>query len=656
MNKLQLFSKKVWEDTISSHLRQKLVLIVLLIVFSFVYVMVFSPPQTENIPSYNEQSQRTMQKITGDKPFEMPFHIEAGEPIGLTLYFDVPEYLTADLYEIQVLNDAGTPVFENSFTSSSLDESNTLIFGLSNMPETGGDYTLLITAPNVPDETALSVFTRQDTAGQTVPEVKITYSLGISPYVLGLSFMIVLAGCILILFYSKKLHVNVLVAALVFGVLYALLTPILDVPDEATHLGRAFMVASGSLFDVPGGAVVSNSLAQITELHMAKETLLNTTLHGQPIAEGFGLSTLGNGQFFLAYIPSALVLFFSRIFHAGVLPMFYAGRIINVVIYALFAFFAVKTAPRFKIFFAVVALMPMSLFIAASYNRDFLTYALALLLAAYFTKLYFEKELVIGKKQTIIFIILCTLTALLKYSLLPFCLLMVFIPASRFSSKKSKAFYSILSIVIPVAAAACFFAVNTFLISATGSADSSALTESGVNLMGANVGQQLHYMLSSLTTTASVFIRSFVENTYYITQLFSFGWLSYSIPEVFIYFYIGFFMLVAFVYSKYENGSVNIENTKMSLVNRVGVFIVIALAYVLVNLLLYLTWTPVGAGLIQGVQGRYFIPLLLFLPFLSRNVHPIQTEKEVVRTHNNIQFIALAFIILSIMHTLFEYY
>jgi uncharacterized membrane protein len=94
----------------------------------------------------------------------------------------------------------------------------------------------------------------------------------------------------------------------------------------------------------------------------------------------------------------------------------------------------------------------------------------------------------------------------------------------------------------------------------------------------------------------------------------------------------------------------------MSFISRFGIFIVIALSYVLVNLLLYLTWTPVGAGTIQGVQGRYFIPLLLFLPFLSRNVHPVQSEEEVVKTHNNIQFVALCFIILVLMHTLFEYY
>ena len=37
--------------------------------------------------------------------------------------------------------------------------------------------------------------------------------------------------------------------------------------------------------------------------------------------------------------------------------------------------------------------------------------------------------------------------------------------------------------------------------------------------------------------------------------------------------------------------------------------------YVLVNLGLYITWTGVGEPVIAGVQGRYFIPIMI-LPLL----------------------------------------
>lgn len=33
-------------------------------------------------------------------------------------------------------------------------------------------------------------------------------------------------------------------------------------------------------------------------------------------------------------------------------------------------------------------------------------------------------------------------------------------------------------------------------------------------------------------------------------------------------------------------------------------------------LLEYLTWTPVGQAWVVGVQGRYFLPVAMFLPFM----------------------------------------
>lgn len=39
-------------------------------------------------------------------------------------------------------------------------------------------------------------------------------------------------------------------------------------------------------------------------------------------------------------------------------------------------------------------------------------------------------------------------------------------------------------------------------------------------------------------------------------------------------------------------------------------------AILLIFLLEYLSWTALGAGFVDGVQGRYFLPIALFLPCL----------------------------------------
>jgi uncharacterized membrane protein len=46
----------------------------------------------------------------------------------------------------------------------------------------------------------------------------------------------------------------------------------------------------------------------------------------------------------------------------------------------------------------------------------------------------------------------------------------------------------------------------------------------------------------------------------------------------------------------------------------VGIAACLAGSVLLIYLALYLSWTSVGAALVAGVQGRYFIPLLLFIP------------------------------------------
>ena len=45
-------------------------------------------------------------------------------------------------------------------------------------------------------------------------------------------------------------------------------------------------------------------------------------------------------------------------------------------------------------------------------------------------------------------------------------------------------------------------------------------------------------------------------------------------------------------------------------------FFVFLVVYVSTFLIQYLSWTPVGYGTILGVQARYFIPILILIPFM----------------------------------------
>ncbi len=654
MGKIVSALQKTGSLVASNHLRQKIFLICILALFFFMYVMIFAPPTKETIAAFDDGSPRAEQKIAENAPLEMPLKLTEGYPIALTLYFAEQEHSSKDRYTIDILDVSGNTVFTNRFSIDSLAESgNKLSFSLVSLPKTGGEYTLKITGEGIPDEAAVSIYTRQY-AGLTVPEANVTYSHGISPYVLSLSFITVLAGCILILFYSKNLRANILVSILVFGVLFALFTPIMDVPDESVHASKAFLVAGGTLFNPPEGGMVAAAKEQVTNLSHLHETIVNTTLHGQPIDSSLIQTVYGTNQFFLGYLPAALIINLFQLLHTNVLALLYGGRIINLLVYTLCAFFAIKIAPRYKLFFGVIAIAPMALYIAASYNGDYLTYGLSLLLAAMFTRFYFQKNFVITYKQIIWFSIICAVICMVKYYFLPLSLLLLVIPAARFASKKTKWLGALLCIAITSVAAFGIFGLQQYEIAQAGG---SSAVGSGVNEMGANVGQQISFMLHHLTSAGAIMIRAFVDNASgYLNQLFTFGWLSVSVPNVFVFLYVGFLALAGLVYSKYENNTEGIVETKHTTVNKLGVLIILLLAYSATNILLYLIWNAVGSNSIVGVQGRYFIPLLLFLPFLSGNMRPQMDEAAYTKKQNYILFTAQAFIILSIIQTLFSNY
>ncbi len=640
---------------ISNHLRQKIFLICVLALFAFVYVMVFAPSKTQTIPLYDQSSQRTEQKIFSASPLSMPLHMTGGNPSALTFNFAQPEKGSPEQYTLQILDSAGKTLYTNAFTAASLEESkNCLSFSLTNIPKGGGEFTLQITTKNISDVNAVSIYTRK--AGDVaVPEAEVTYALGISPWVLKLSFVTVLAGCILILFYSKKLHVNILSIVLVFGALFALLTPIMDVPDESVHASKAFLVAGGTLFNPLGGGMVSAAKEQVTNLSQFGQTIVNTTLLGAPIDPGQAQTVYGASQFFLNYIPAALIFNLFQLLHTNVLALLYGGRIANLVVYAICAFFAIKIAPRYKLFFGVVAAAPMALFIAASYNGDYLTYAFALLLAAMFARFYFQKDFTVTYKRIIWFSVVCAVICMYKIYFLPLCLLLFIIPSGRFTSRKTKWLGSLLCVGITVAATFGIAGFQQYQIGLAGGVSSVIGTDP--NIMGASMNQQLHFILGNLTSSGAILLRAFVTNaSNYIHQLFEFGWLSYGLPTIFVYFYVGFIALTGFIYSKYEYNMDSIAETKHTFINKLGILIILALAFAAINLVLYLIDTPVGAIFIQSVQGRYFIPLLAFLPFMSSNTSSQMDEAAYTKKQNYILFTAQVFVILSILQTLFTYY
>ncbi|MEA4853100.1 MAG: DUF2142 domain-containing protein [Christensenella sp.] len=468
-----------------------------------------------------------------------------------------------------------------------------------------------------------------------------------------LCMIIMICGVACICLWTQSLSRNFLIIGLIFGVIFCLITPIMDTPDEQLHFSKSLMMAGGEWFPTAGGGnQISTSYNDVYANF--QNTLANTTLGGLPVSTQTQYSDLGSSMLFLNYLPQALGIGIAKLFSLGILPAFYLGRICNLLLYVILAWLAVKTVKKYKLFLTIAALMPMALYISGSYNPDAFVYGFALLMASYFINLYFDRSQKIGWKNILIFAALCVLVCIKKYNYAPFLFLLLFIPKERFVSHQTK--YLGQLAVFAIVAAVIFATFYATTQSLAGSSD--ALVEGGVNAVGANMFDQLRFTLANPGAVLSMLINKIT--LYFggtLQQLFLFGWMEYATPDIISILYFCFLAVVGLCYTRYEYQEENtLGATRVSAINRIGILLVMLAIAVISYVMMYLTWTSVGALDIWGMQGRYLVPALFLLPFLGQNTAPLVKRDTYERSVYSILFAAMMFLVFSAFSTVIQYY
>ncbi len=647
------------------HMKRRIVLIAIFAILTLIYVFAFMPRTTfEPIDRISEMA--SVGEITADRPLEQEIMPGNGVIKGLQVEFNTFERVNRVEYYIDIVDEQGNIRSSNKFNGDKVTPGEPFGVPVSPQIETheGERYFVRVWSNQAEAGKALGAYvnisTQNQSAAATVAGSPLAGSLVMTVGYETMSVniwigtvLLIVAVSVAILFWGKKLHINILVLVLIFGVLFSLITPILDSPDEAKHCAKAFIMVNGDFVTsvADGGGHLAAGYQAINDNSM--QTIAENTLRGIPFTAQSTLETWGSDQFFLGYIPQTVGLWCARLFHADLLGAFYMGRIFNVLFYAICAFFAVKIAPKFKLFLAVVALMPMSLMIAGTYNSDGMIYGLSLLLGAYFIDLFFNRKYRISWKHILLFMLLATVICMKKYNLVLLAFLPFFIPAARYKDRKTKWLGAAAVAVVAVIVTAALYLLNETL-----GTDGTASALTGMNERGASVGAQIAWMLQNPATAMSVVSKSIMRDVGdKLAQLFSLGQLSYEVYGVFVYLYIAFLAVVAFSYTRYEyKPELTRGNTAVPLTSRGLILLVAVLTVVLTYLMLYLTWSPVGADNIEGVQGRYFIPIFFLLPFVGQNVWPLVPKATWERSRDHIQLVAVLFASVTLLTTLMQYY
>ncbi len=412
------------------------------------------------------------------------------------------------------------------------------------------------------------------------------------------------------------------ISATLFGLIFLVLTPPFQAPDEINHFYRSYQIADRHLMaeqkDNRVGGELPQSLVSLASGFRTLTWTMNERTSASYIWKKFEMPLdASNRQFVdfpntamyspVSYAPQAAVLLYLKPFQLSPLSLFYWARLATLLFWVFTLYFTIRIIPFYKWAITLLALLPMSLFINTSISADVVTNALAFFSMAYALKLAYE-EPVVSRKQ---FIVLCVLTFLLasaKIVYTPVLLIVLLIPKVKFGTKLQ--YYSQLAALAAIGLfTAVFWSILMDRLYLPYNQYHHDFRGDVALIDCADMHEQAHYILTHGLYIFKVSIHSLIESSdmYYRGFIGTFGWLDTYLPSLFIPLAYGIIALVFFIDGKKEI-KVTVAQKGILLA---GFFSIVFL----VLLTQHLTWDCVGGDVIYTIQGRYFIPaapLLLF--------------------------------------------
>ena len=453
-----------------------------------------------------------------------------------------------------------------------------------------------------------------------------------------------------------------LLASIVFGVVFVAINPPFYGLDERAHYMRAYEVAQGKFAPTEVGPnhrpgaylptnlvqfvytttgnlshIVNNPSPNVLDKHYGNWSSYKPYFHQTFSAQkedNFVSDDQLSGTY--AYNPIGYVVLGAGVKAGQLLKLpiaynVYLTRLAGLASFIVVAAFAIKIIPRYKWTLAIVALLPVTLYQAATISVDGLILAATFLLFALFFRLREEKG---NAKLKTAALITLTFLALTKLPYILFDLPLLFIRKDMFTDSKKAYLWKGAWVLVPLAAAGIWQLINKHV-----------LQEVLNTYTTADPQAQTAYILHHPVTFVAVMLKTF----YAYTDLF-FGQMtgkigneSIGLPLVIIALFSFVAMFIVVMLARRESSTTDrlnrIEQAAIGL-TALGIVVGIALS-------LYLIYCATGATSIYGIQGRYFIPVLPLILVLIYPLVPCKLEAKKQQITAALSYVSLSFLFLT---------
>lgn len=410
------------------------------------------------------------------------------------------------------------------------------------------------------------------------------------------------------------------VCALAVGVVMSFADAPLQAPDEYIHYLRAYAISCGS-FVIDGEQQYPDDVQQLVELFPGELNNAITEYGDVNVTSRFsqyfdfinnGAQYSGNGhasaiRIILPYLPAALAMAIARLLGAHALGCLWAGRIINAAVYAAALLYALHRASRWRGAIITTALLPISVFVAASLSYDSMFLACAMVL---FGGIFCEK---LTTPDAVLVAVCYGIMISIKPVYLPLVLLVFAVKPGAFTGRIKRGSAVVLMLCC---AAALYFGSLAYSTLASVNMVSSSNPEY------TNVTAQIKYVLANPIRYAVTMLVDGWMNSFYLFEWGKLGWLDVNCPLA------GSLTPAVFVAAAALCGDGSRKEKKHG---TAWLFALVAAAmYVIIITGFYCTWSSLGGTSVLGVQVRYFIPVLpcVFVALSSCFSHLMPASKE----------------------------
>lgn len=333
---------------------------------------------------------------------------------------------------------------------------------------------------------------------------------------------------------------------------------------------------------------------------------------------------------FVQYVPQAAGIAFGRLITKVPLLLSYFGRIFNMITCISLMYFAIKNIPFGKNILLVISVIPIVIEGFSTFSADGITIAMACFFIAYTIKIAFGDVTKCGTKQIVTLTLSGAVLALCKFVYLPIVFLVLLIPKEKFKDRQEK-----------VIAITLIILVATILNLGWLYVGSQALFATDITGTDLKVTQIINNPIKYIQKVIYTFTQN--ANKYFLSCFG--GQLEWdeNVKMDFVPYIMSLLMLLATF----------CEEKNKKLFSKKQIILILLIILVIIGLIftsIFLQWTTDDSQ-IDGVQGRYFIPILPLIMLLLGNIEirlPYKYQ-NVTKTICIVGYIVMIYTAISIM-------